>query len=55
MIFQVSQQTRKITDRVSVICPHNRKGLTFVGQGAVMMRMLPANSMPANSKTWLSK
>jgi hypothetical protein len=31
----ISQQTLKITDRVSVIRPHNRKGLTFVGQGAV--------------------
>ena len=35
MVVQVSQQTRKITDRVGVICPHNGKGLTFVGQDAV--------------------
>ncbi len=32
MVVQVSQQTRKIADRVSVICPHYRKRLTFVGQ-----------------------
>jgi hypothetical protein len=35
MVVPISQQTRKITDRVSVICPHNRKGLTFVEQDAV--------------------
>jgi hypothetical protein len=35
MVVQISQQTRKITDRVSVICPHCRERLTFVGQDAV--------------------
>ena len=35
MVGQISKQTRKIIDRVSVICPHNRKGLTFVGQDTV--------------------
>ena len=34
-IVYVSQQTRKVADRVSVICPNNRKGLTFVGRDAV--------------------
>ncbi len=31
----VSQQARKITVRISVICPHNRERLTFVGQDGV--------------------
>jgi hypothetical protein len=35
VVVHVSQKTLKITDRVSVIRPHNRKGLTFVGQDAV--------------------
>ena len=35
VVVHISQQTLKITDRVSVIRPHNRKGLTFVGQDAV--------------------
>jgi len=35
MVVQVSQKTMKITDRVSVIGPHNRESLTFVGQDAV--------------------
>jgi hypothetical protein len=34
-VVHVGQQTRKVTDRVSVICPNNRKRLTFVGQDAV--------------------
>jgi hypothetical protein len=35
VVVQISQQTRKITDRVGVICPHYRERLTFVGQDAV--------------------
>jgi hypothetical protein len=35
MVVQVSHQQRKVTDGVSVICPNNRKRLTFVGQDAV--------------------
>ena len=35
MVVQISQQRRKVTDGVSVICPNNRKRLTFVGQDAV--------------------
>ncbi len=35
MVVHIRQQTLEITDRVSVIRPHNRKGLTFVGQDAV--------------------
>jgi hypothetical protein len=35
VVVHISQQALKITDRVSVIRPHNRKGLTFVGQDAV--------------------
>jgi hypothetical protein len=35
VVVHISQKTLKITDRVSVIRPHNRKGLTFVGQDAV--------------------
>ena len=35
MFVQVSQQQRKVTDGVSVICPNNRKRLTFVGQDVV--------------------
>ena len=35
MVVHVSQQRRKIADGVSVICPNNRKRLTFVGQDAV--------------------
>jgi hypothetical protein len=34
-VVQTSQQTRQVTDGVSVILPNNRKGLTFVGQDAV--------------------
>jgi hypothetical protein len=33
MLVQVSQM--KVTDRVSVICPHNRERMTFVGQDGV--------------------
>ena len=35
MVVQISQHGRKITDRISVICPHNRERLTFVGQDGV--------------------
>ncbi len=35
MVVHVSQQRRKVADRVSVICPSNRKRQTFVGQDAV--------------------
>ena len=34
-VVQIGQQTRKVTDGVSVICPNNRKWLTFVGQDDV--------------------
>jgi hypothetical protein len=34
-VVQISQQTRQVTDGVSVIRPNNRKRLTFVGQDAV--------------------
>ena len=34
-VVHVGQQTRKVTDRVSVVCPNNRKRLTFVGQDVV--------------------
>ena len=34
-VVQISQQRRKVTDGVSVICPNNRERLTFVGQDAV--------------------
>ena len=33
-VVQISQQTRKVTGGVSVICPNYRKRLTFVGQDA---------------------
>jgi hypothetical protein len=33
-VVQISQQTRKVAGGVSVICPNNRKRLTFVGQHA---------------------
>jgi hypothetical protein len=32
VVVYIRQQTLQITDRVSVIHPHNRKGMTFVGQ-----------------------
>jgi hypothetical protein len=35
VVVHISQKTLKITDRVSVIRPHDRKGLSFVGQDAV--------------------
>jgi hypothetical protein len=35
VVVHISQQTLKITDRVSVIHPHNRKGIPFVGQDDV--------------------
>ncbi len=35
VVVYIRQQTLKITDRVSVIRPHNQKGLTFVGKDAV--------------------
>jgi hypothetical protein len=35
VVVHISQERLKITDRVSVICPHDRKGLTFVGPVAV--------------------
>jgi hypothetical protein len=35
VVVHISQQTLKITNRVSDIRPHDRKGLTFVGQDAV--------------------
>ena len=35
MVVQISQQGREVPDGVSVICPNNRKRLTFVGQDAV--------------------
>ena len=34
-VVYVSQQTRKFTDGVSVICPNNRKRRTFVGRDVV--------------------
>ncbi len=35
VVVHISQQALKITDRVSVIRPHNRKWLTFFGQDVV--------------------
>ena len=62
-IVQISQQARKVADAVSVICPNNRKGPTFVGQDAVgghiarhglqnaLMKALHSSSCPYTVET----
>ena len=55
-VVQISQQTRKVTDGVSVINPNNRKSLTFVGEDVFsrqcvswMAKCLDEDTVPCRS------